>query len=344
MGCQWFSCADLGGFRAHGIRSAHARAKNLSENNNLSPTPTKKPRTNHLELARRILEHTEEIGLVPGEPVSEQALARTFLVSRTLVRAALNVLLEEHLLSHEAGKGYRLIARPAGQTPGASLPQAAEEELASSVLRDRMAGRLGDSISISELMRRYDIGRPAAQKALTQLSESQAIERGPGQSWLFRPSLNSVAALDESLKFRLVLEPEALLCPNFNADPQRLTLLRTAMEHLLGYSVEDFDVEQFRELDISFHELIGQSCGNRFIGAALLQHQSLRRLPNLLPSVSVHRLQEALREHLQIIAQLERRQMEIAADLLRLHLRLSFATRPQTANRGIPQRQPFGRV
>lgn len=281
---------------------------------------------------------------MPGEPVSEQALARTFLVSRTLVRAALNVLLEEHLLSHEAGKGYRLIARPAGQTPGASLPQAAEEELASSVLRDRMAGRLGDSISISELMRRYDIGRPAAQKALTQLSESQAIERGPGQSWLFRPSLNSVAALDESLKFRLVLEPEALLCPNFNADPQRLTLLRTAMEHLLGHSVEDFDVEQFRELDISFHELIGQSCGNRFIGAALLQHQSLRRLPNLLPSVSVHRLQEALREHLQIIAQLERGQMEIAADLLRLHLRLSFATRPQTANRGIPQRQPFGRV
>jgi DNA-binding GntR family transcriptional regulator len=264
-------------------------------------------------------------------------------VSRTLIRGALKVLLEENLLSHEAGKGYRLIAPPTGQAFNAALPQAEEEELATSVLRDRMAGRLGDSISISELMRRYDIGRPAAQKALQQLSESQAIERGPGQSWLFRPSLNSLAALEESLKFRLILEPEALLSPNFNADPQRLALLRSAMQTLLSSPVEHFDIQQFRELDISFHELLGQSCGNRFIGDALLQHQSLRRLPNLLPTVSVHRLQEALREHLQIIAHIERGQLEIAADLLRLHLRLSAAQRPQTANRGIPQGQLFGR-
>jgi DNA-binding GntR family transcriptional regulator len=309
----------------------------------LSTTPEKKPRTNHLELARRILEHTQETGLVAGDPVAEQALARTFQVSRTLIRGALKVLLEENLLSHEAGKGYRLLAAPDGQAFNAALPQAEEEELATSVLRDRMAGRLGDSISISELMRRYDIGRPAAQKALLQLSESQAIERGPGQSWLFRPSLNSLAALEESLKFRLILEPEALLSPHFNADPQRLALLRSAMQSLLSRPVEDFDIQQFRELDISFHELIGQSCGNRFIGDALLQHQSLRRLPNLLPTVSVHRLQEALREHLQIIAHIERGQLEIAADLLRLHLRLSAAQRPQTANRGIPQGHLFGR-
>jgi DNA-binding GntR family transcriptional regulator len=309
----------------------------------LSTTAEKKPRTNHLELARRILEHTQETGLVAGDPVAEQALARTFQVSRTLIRGALKVLLEENLLSHEAGKGYRLIAAPAGQAFISALPQAEEEELAASVLRDRMAGRLGDSISISELMRRYDISRPAAQKALLQLSESQAIERGPGQSWLFRPSLNSLAALEESLRFRLILEPEALLSPNFSADPQRLALLRNAMQTLLASPVEDFDIQQFRELDISFHELLGQSCGNRFIGDALLQHQSLRRLPNLLPSVSVHRLQEALREHLQIIANIERGQMEIAADLLRLHLRLSAAQRPQTANRGVPQRQLFGR-
>ena len=309
----------------------------------MSTTPEKKPRTNHLELARRILEHTQETGLVAGDPVAEQALSRTFQVSRTLIRGALKVLLEENLLSHEAGKGYRLLAAPAGQAFNSALPQAEEEELANSVLRDRMAGRLGDSISISELMRRYDIGRPAAQKALLQLSESQAIERGPGQSWLFRPSLNSLAALEESLKFRLILEPEALLYPNFNADPQRLALLRSAMQLLLASPVEHFDIQQFRELDISFHELIGQSCGNRFVGDALLQHQRLRRLPNLLPTVSVHRLQEALREHLQIIAHIERGQLEIAADLLRLHLRLSAAQRPQTANRGIPQGQMFGR-
>lgn len=303
----------------------------------MSTNTEKKPRTNHLELARRILEHAQETGMATGDALSEQLLARTFQVSRTLIRAGLSVLLEQQLASHEAGKGYRLTAGSASPSLSPALPQGEEEELAACVLRDRMAGRLGASIGAAELMRRYQIGRPAAQKVLAQLTEDQVLERGAGQSWLFRPLLNNLAALEDSLRFRLILEPEALLSPGFSADLQRLALLRSGMERLLASPVERFDIAQFRELDIGFHELIAQSCGNRFIGDALLQHQKLRRLPNLLPMVSLHRLQEALREHLRIIEQIERGQLEVAADLMRLHLRLSVAQRPQTANRGIPR-------
>jgi len=302
----------------------------------LSNESEKKPRTNHLELARKIIEHAQEQGLAAGDGLSEQQLARTFGVSRTLIRAALALLLEQKLVQHEAGKGYHLSADPSSQVLGPALPQAEEEALAASVLRDRMAGRLGNSLGASELMRRYDISRAAAQKVLAQLSESQVLERGAGQSWSFRPLLNNLAALEDSLRYRLILEPEALLSPGFEPDLARLALLRGAMEELLAMPVERFDVVQFRELDIGFHELIAQGCGNRFIADALLQ-QKLRRLPNLLPMVSVHRLQEALREHLRIIEQIERGQLEVAADLMRLHLRLSAAQRPQTANRGIPQ-------
>lgn len=309
----------------------------------MSQSIEKKPRTNHLELARRIVEHVQDTALGVGEPLSEQFLARTFKVSRTLIRAALKVLLEQGLVEHEAGKGYHLAADPAGQPGNPVLPQAAEEEVAASVLRDRMAGRLGSSVSVAELMRRYALARPAAQKVLQQLSEEQVVDRGPGQSWLFRPLLNNLAALEESLRYRLVLEPEALLSPGFEVDLARLQVLRGAMESLLACPVERFDVQQFRELDIGFHELIAQSCGNQFIADALLRHQRLRRLPNLLPMVSLHRLQEALREHLRIIEQIERGQLEIAADLLRLHLRLSVAQRPQTANRGIPQGGNFAK-
>lgn len=303
----------------------------------MSNESEKKPRTNHLELARKIIEHAQEQGLAAGDGLSEQQLARTFGVSRTLIRAALALLLEQKLVQHEAGKGYHLSADPSSQVLGPALPQAEEEALAASVLRDRMAGRLGNSLGASELMRRYDISRVAAQKVLAQLSESQVLERGAGQSWNFRPLLNNLAALEDSLRYRLILEPEALLSPGFEPDLARLALLRGAMEELLAMPVERFDVVQFRELDIGFHELIAQGCGNRFIADALLQHQKLRRLPNLLPMVSVHRLQEALREHLRIIEQIERGQLEVAADLMRLHLRLSAAQRPQTANRGIPQ-------
>ncbi|MCY1329856.1 Bacterial regulatory protein, gntR family [compost metagenome] len=302
----------------------------------MSKTTEKKPRTNHLELARRIIDLAQENGMGIGDALSEQQLARTFQVSRTLIRAGLGVLVEQGLADHQAGRGYALLADPASQALAPALPQAEEEELAASILRDRMAGRLGNSISIAEIMRRYDVGRPAAQKVLAQLSEDQVVDRGPGQSWQFRPLLDNLAALEESLRYRMLLEPEALLAPGFEIDRTRLSLLRDGTEQLLRVPIEDFDIEQFRELDIGLHEMIATCCGNRFIGDALLHHHRLRRLPNLLPMVSVHRLQEALREHLRIIEHLERGQLEIAADLLRLHLRLSVAQRPQTANRGIP--------
>ncbi|OYT96321.1 MAG: transcriptional regulator [Pseudomonas sp. PGPPP3] len=254
-----------------------------------------------------------------------------------MIRASLNLLVELGLAEHKAGHGYSLLTDPTDQALNPALPQTEEEELATSVLRDRMAGRLGNSISASEIMRRYAIGRPAAQKVLSQLSEDQVLERGPGQSWRFRPLLDNLTALEESLHFRMMMEPEALLAEGFNIDRQRLSLLRDSTEELLIKPIERFDLEQFRELDIGFHEMIATCSGNRFICDALLQHQRLRRLPNLLPSINAHRLQESLREHLRILDHIERGQLQIAADLLRLHLRLSAAMRPQTANRGVPQ-------
>ncbi|HEX5841024.1 MAG TPA: GntR family transcriptional regulator, partial [Pseudomonas sp.] len=200
----------------------------------MSTTREKKPRTNHLELARRIIEHAQENGMEAGDALSEQQLARTFQVSRTLIRAGLSVLLEQQLAEHQAGRGYYLSSDPANQALSPALPQAAEEAMAASVLRDRMAGRLGSSINASEIMRRYDIGRPAAQKVLSQLTEDQVLERGPGQSWLFRPLLNNLSALEDSLRYRMLLEPEALLSPGFEADRQRLSLLRSGTQSLLN--------------------------------------------------------------------------------------------------------------
>ncbi|WP_246673451.1 MULTISPECIES: hypothetical protein [unclassified Mesorhizobium] len=52
--------------------------------------------------------------------------------------------------------------------------------------------------------------------------------------------------------------------------------------------------------------------------------------------VNVFRLKQSLREHLNILDHLENRQYEVAADLLRIHLRLSRSQRSQAASRGAP--------
>ena len=62
----------------------------------------------------------------------------------------------------------------------------------------------------------------------------------------------------------------------------------------------------------------------------------LRRLPGIYAGVNVFRLRQSLLEHLNILDHLESRQYEVAADLLRIHLRLSRNQRPQAASRGAP--------
>ena len=68
----------------------------------------------------------------------------------------------------------------------------------------------------------------------------------------------------------------------------------------------------------------------------LAAHLRLRRLPGTYRGVNVFRLKQSTREHLAILDQLESRQYEVAADLLRVHLRLSRSQRPQAASRGAP--------
>jgi DNA-binding GntR family transcriptional regulator len=41
-------------------------------------------------------------------------------------------------------------------------------------------------------------------------------------------------------------------------------------------------------------------------------------------------------EHIQILEQIERGQMELAADLMRVHIQLSQSQRPRLAGRGVP--------
>jgi DNA-binding GntR family transcriptional regulator len=82
--------------------------------------------------------------------------------------------------------------------------------------------------------------------------------------------------------------------------------------------------------------LVAQGAANRFVAEALGAHLRLRRLPGTIVGVNVYRLRQSTREHLAILDQLEARQFDAAADLMRLHLRLSRNLRPQAANRGAP--------
>lgn len=295
------------------------------------------PRAAHVALARQILDAVRARGLGPGAHLPEQMLAQACNVSRTPVRAALELLRNEGLVTHEADQGYCLspLFSPASALSQA-LPQSAESDLTARILRDRAARRLDATVTAAEIMRRYGAPRSAVLQALGKLSEDGLLSRAPGQSWLFADLPDDPEKQGESYDFRLLLEPEALSAPGFRTDPDRAAALRRAMVAFLAAPDHELDPRQFQALDGEFHALIARGAANRFLSEVLLQHLRLRDLPGASPRMNVVRLRQAMQEHLQVLDQMEAGRLDVAADLLRVHLRLSRSQRPQAANRGAP--------
>ncbi|MDQ6435797.1 GntR family transcriptional regulator [Mesorhizobium sp. LHD-90] len=297
----------------------------------------KKPRTSHIDLAQRILDVARAGGFEPGARLPEQQIASLCNVSRTPVRAALRLLAEQGLVGWVQDDGFRLAADLSTLSGSLTdLPSAEEDDLAAAILRDRAARRLDGTVTAAALARRYSTQRTTVLKALTRLSEEGLIERAPGQSWMFRPAPDSPEAIAESYDFRLALEPTAILAPGFRLDGAKASALRQAMEALLAAPDSTFDMRECQRLDREFHALIAAGAANRFVADALAAHHRLRQLPGATPGVSVFRLRQSTREHLAILDQIESRQYEVAADLLKVHLRLSRSQRPHAANRGAP--------
>jgi DNA-binding GntR family transcriptional regulator len=297
----------------------------------------RRPRTNHLDLAQRILDVARQRGFEPGAHLPEQQIASFCNVSRTPVRAALRLLTEQGVVRWESATGYRLAVDLAAQASvAAELPVPAEDELAEAILRDRSARRLDQTVTVVGLMRRYNAERKTVLKSLQRLTEENLVDRAPGQSWLFRRAPDDPEAQGESYEFRLLLEPAAILTPGFRLDGARAAALRQGMEALSALPDVVFDSREFQRLDIEFHNMIADGSANRFVADALSDHLRLRRLPGIYAGVNVFRLKQSLSEHLTILDHLESRQYEVAADLLRVHLRLSRSQRPQAASRGAP--------
>lgn len=284
-----------------------------------------------------MLEVARARGLQPGDHLSEQGIASACSVSRTPIRAAFNILFKNGFLTRRSEGGYALAidADAAGMLAEARL-DTREEALAEMILADRAARRLDDAPSVSFLARRYCLSRATVLNALKILQADGIIDRLPGQSWSFRPILDTPRALADSHQFRLALEPLAILTPGFALDPRRALVLRRQMQEMLATAEGRIGAAGFARLDAEFHSLVARGAANGFLRDALLVHHRLRLITQKDSAVPEFRLRQSLQEHLDILDSLERHQFDIAADQMTLHLRRSRNPRPDAANRGSP--------
>jgi DNA-binding GntR family transcriptional regulator len=281
------------------------------------------------ELVRKILDILRRERAQAGFHIREQWLADVLGVSRSPVRTALKQLERLAVVRSEQNHGYFLEVSPgSGAFEHVELPQAEPERIYRLIASERFANLIGKQVSVGDLVKRYGASRTTIQKVLARMQADGLVEKSPGHGWVFGPALNDEASYQESYRFRLVIEPAALLEEQFHLPPARLGELRHKHVSVLASGLADETISSLFDIDADFHDTLAEACGNRFLAQAIRQQTRLRRLSEYEKYTSRERLVDSFAEHLSILDAVENAAFAEAAERMSLHIRTSDATRP----------------
>jgi DNA-binding GntR family transcriptional regulator len=295
------------------------------------------------EVATRIVQHIRDHDLQPGDPLTELGLADALRVSRTPVRAALDYLAGLGVVGPGARRGFQVrAAAPELPDVEAEAGPAEEDGLYIRIAEDYVAERLPDEVTEADLMRRYDASRGLVVRVLQRMARELVIERNRGHGWTFAPLLRSARGHDESYRFRLVIEPAAILEPSFQLDRAWAGRSRRAHQEILATPPERLSPIRFFEVNADFHEGVAASSGNHFFLQSVQLQNRLRRFLGYSWTYGHDRIVASCDEHLAILDALEGGDRDWAATLMRRHLELAARLKPEGEGGGgtIPGETP----
>jgi DNA-binding GntR family transcriptional regulator len=273
-------------------------------------------------IARRIAEHVERRGLQPGDRLVALQLAQEFGVSRSPVRAALELLERMEAVALERNRGY-VVGRRAGALKRALKQlERVDEAPYMEIAAERVAGRLPEEFTEADLMRRYGVSRAQLNAMLDRMAREGWVERKSGYGWRFLPVLQSAESHGLSYRFRMAIEPAALLEPTFRVDRAAFERLRAEQRGLIEGRIRQVSPAELFEIGSRFHETIIGCSGNAFFLDALRRVDNLRRLIEYHAMGDPGRFARQAREHLRLLDLLEAGERERAAAFLRRHLEL----------------------
>jgi DNA-binding GntR family transcriptional regulator len=292
-----------------------------------------KARQNRHILANQIIDLTTTLRLKAGHHLTEQFLAEELQVSRTPVRAALDMLEKQGVVVSRTNHGY-FLARPWSEIEHLSLevPTTHEQDVYTAIIRDRLLGSIPEKITQKELEIRYKTNRNTLLRALSRLADEGLVDRSRGRGWRFMPTLEGNVALRDSYNFRVAIEPTSFGMPTFVIDVVTLKRSQASHEFLLrGKTLREIDPLYLFELDSEFHEMIARFSNNRFMIHAVQHQNRLRRLLEFHTYTNFRRVREWLREHLAVIEVLGKNDLEAASQAMMRHLQnaAEAATFPQ---------------
>jgi DNA-binding GntR family transcriptional regulator len=253
-----------------------------------------------------------------GARLSERALAERFRVSRSPIRGALRLLVEEGVISGATATGSVVLhSLDDHMTVAAASP---EEDGYFRMAADRLDGVLPDRITETMLVRRYGFTKAQIVAVLGRIQAEGWIERLPGHGWAFRPMLTSLKSYSDSYRFRITIEPAAILEPGFAVDQRALSARRAEQQRLIDGAIKDVSSRELFETNSQLHETIAECSRNDFFVDSLKRIDRLRRLIEYRRTLDRRSAVMRCREHIAIVDRLLCSDRTGAADLMRRHL------------------------
>jgi DNA-binding GntR family transcriptional regulator len=283
-----------------------------------------------LKIARDVREAIRSGEIAAGEHLSAQRLADRFGVSRSPVREALQVLEAQGYLEQQTNRGFFVRSAlpdvPAPEEGDGSHPFDQPNEY-QRMADDWLTNRIPAEVTEQLLRERYDLTKTQLTNILLRASREGWAERKQGYGWRFLPVAKTPEAFEQIYRFRMQIEPAAMLEPTFRVGQRVLAEQRKIQERMLAHEIEHGSGERLLEYGAIFHEELIKFSGNPFFHQALVRVNRMRRLMEYRSRVDRRRLYLQCQQHLEIIDLLERGEVVEASYYMRRHLSGALVTK-----------------
>lgn len=285
-----------------------------------------------MRIADEVLELITSGRLAVGAHLATQQLADQFGVSRSPVREALRALADRGVVQRHANRGFFVQAVHRGsRRPSARRTQRPEHSgTYRHFAEDWLDDRIPEQVTEQFLRDRYELTKAQVTDLLMRAAREGWVERKPGYGWRLLPVAKTPEAFEQIYRFRMLIEPAAMLEPGFRIDRDVLAEQRRIQQEMLSASLPPERVVLNGSL---FHEQIIRMAGNPFFHRALEQANRMRRLLEYRSRVDRRRVRAQCTQHLQIIRLLEKGDLIEASYFMRRHLSGALARKSPRINR-----------
>lgn len=278
-------------------------------------------------LARRIASEIRQLAtggeLAAGEHLRTQHLADRFGVSRQPIRDAMQLLAEQGLLEQKENRGFFI-----RELSGTSVLEPVDSDATpfevhndyQRIAEDWLTDKIPAEVTEGMLRDRYGLTKAQLNDILLRATREGWAERKQGYGWRFLPVAKTVESFEQIYRFRMLIEPAAMLEPGFALNKDILQEQRRIQSRMLETDIHRLPAERLLHNGSLFHEELIKLSNNPFYHMSLVRVNQMRRLLEYRSRVDRERLVIQCEEHLAILDLLDQGEVIEASYSMRRHL------------------------